>query len=87
MGEPLKLVAPPTPAEEAKQECLDLLEKLTTKVRDGEIETLVVITDRADKYWMDFVAGRLTSRMQMIGQLEYVKTKWLHKFMREAEEF
>ena len=86
MAEPLKLVVPPAPGENARQECLELLDSLREKVTNGEIETLVVIADRTDAFWLDFVAGRCPSRMQMVGQLEYVKTKWLHKFMREAED-
>lgn len=85
MHKPLQLVVP-VPTHAAKRECLELLDSLREKVEAGTIETLFVIADRPDNFWLDFVAGRVPSRMQLIGQLEYIRTKMLHKFMREAED-
>jgi len=83
MGDPVSLVPKPTVRDRAKQEMLSLLDDWRGRVESGEIEAIFLIANRADNCWLEDQAGHLQSNMQTVGQMEYVKQKFLKKLFEE----
>ena len=76
----LKIVPPPTPAEDVKAELVTLLEQTLAEARRGEIVSVIMLLRNSDGDWSDRCSATLRFS-EDIGRLEITKQRWIAKYL------
>lgn len=80
----LTAVPKPTVAEEARRDCIEILEKSLERAKNGDVETCLVIMKHPDNSWSD-ERSLCMNFPEAIGRLEITLHAWKNAYLREPK--